>query len=84
MDLMDRGARFFQAGDVAAAGLLFNRAARAGDPTVALAAESTFDPAMLKEHGVLGITSDLEEARNWCEIADKLGSPKRSGPAKDA
>jgi TPR repeat protein len=74
--LIDRGTRFFQVGDVVAARLLFNRAAAAGDPNAALAMGSTYDPATLKKHGVLGVAADLEKARSWYEIADKLGAPE--------
>src|SRR5262249_10907945 len=78
--LIDRGTRFFEAGDVVSARLLFNRAARARDPMAAFALGSTYDPAVLKRQGVMGVTADLEKARSWYEIASKLGSPE--GPLR--
>jgi TPR repeat protein len=74
--LIDRGARFFETGDVVAARLFFNRAANAGDPTAAFALGATYDPAVLKSHGILGVAADLEKARMWYDIAGKLGSPE--------
>jgi hypothetical protein len=82
--LIDRGTRFFEAGDVVAARLLFNRAAKAGDPTAALALGTTYDPTVLKSHGILGVAADLEKALSWYEIAGKLGSPEGLSPTRDA
>jgi hypothetical protein len=74
--VIDRGTRFFEAGDVVAARLLFNRAAKAGDAAAALAMGTTYDPAVLKSRGISRVAADLEKARSWYEIAGKLGSPE--------
>jgi hypothetical protein len=74
--LIGRGRQFFDAGDMAAARLLFNRAALAGDATAAVAMGTTYDPAVLGMHGVRGMSADLEKARSWYEKAAGLGSPE--------
>jgi hypothetical protein len=72
--LIDRGRQFFDAGDVAAARLLFNRAAIAGDVTASVAMGTTYDPAVLGSRGVRGILADPQKARSWYEKAAELGS----------
>jgi hypothetical protein len=72
--LIDRGRQFFDAGDVAAARLLFNRAANAGDVTATVAMGTTYDPAVLGSRGVRGILADPQRARSWYEKAAELGS----------
>jgi len=72
--LIDRGRQFFDAGDIAAARLLFNRAANAGDVTAAVAMGTTYDPVVLGSRGVRGILADPQKARTWYEKAAELGS----------
>jgi hypothetical protein len=72
--LINRGRQFFDAGDVAAARLLFNRAANAGDVTAVVAMGTTYDPAVLGSRGVRGIVADPQKARSWYEKAAQLGS----------
>jgi hypothetical protein len=78
--LVERGRGFFEAGDVAAARLLFRRAANAGDAAAALAMGTTYDPAVLANRLVRGMGADLDEARSWYEKARELGSPE--GPRR--
>jgi hypothetical protein len=74
----------FDAGDVAAARLLFRRAANAGDAKAALAMGATYDPAVLASRLVRGMSTgtgaDVDEARSWYERARELGSPE--GPRR--
>jgi len=72
--LIDRGRQYFDAGDMAAARLLFNRAAMAGDATAAVAMGTTYDPAMLESRGVRGMRGDPERAQSWYAKAAQLGS----------
>jgi hypothetical protein len=72
--LLDRGRQFFDAGDVAAARLLFNRAASAGDVAAVVAMGTTYDPAVLGSRGVHGILADPQKARGWYEKAAQSGS----------
>ena len=72
--LIDRGRQYFDAGDMAAARLLFNRAAIAGDATAAVAMGTTYDPAMLESRGVRGMRGDPERAQSWYAKAAQLGS----------
>jgi hypothetical protein len=78
--LVERGRGFFESGDVAAARLLFRRAANAGDAAAALAMGTTYDPAVLANRLVRGMGADLDEARSWYEKARELGSPE--GPRR--
>lgn len=72
--LVARGAKYFAAGDVAAARLVLRPAAVAGDSGAALALGETYDPVMLKRLGVIGFAGDLAEARDWYRRAAELGS----------
>jgi hypothetical protein len=72
--LLDRGRQYLDAGDVAAARLLFNRAANAGDVAAAVAMGTTYDPAVLGSRGVHGLSGDPQRARGWYEKAAELGS----------
>ncbi len=78
--LVDRGKQFFEVGDLIAARLLFLRAANAGDAAAAVAMGATYDPVILAERGVRGVTADLEKARSWYERAKEMGSPE--GPRR--
>jgi TPR repeat protein len=78
--LLERGRAYFDAGDVAAARLMFRRAAGAGDAAAALAMGATYDPAVLANHFVRGLGADLAQARSWYEKARELGSPE--GPRR--
>ena len=78
--LVERGRAFFEAGDLAAARLLFRRAANAGDAAAALAMGATYDPVVLADRLVRGLGADAEQARSWYEKARELGSPE--GPRR--
>jgi hypothetical protein len=78
--LVTRGQSFFEAGDVAAARLLFRRAANAGNAAAALAMGATYDPSVLSGHFVHGVNSNVDQARTWYERARALGSPE--GPRR--
>jgi hypothetical protein len=78
--LTDRGKQFFDAGDLAAARILFLRAVNAGDAAAAVAMGATYDPVVLSERGVRGLAADLDKARGWYERAKEMGSPE--GPRR--
>ncbi len=78
--LVTRGQSLFEAGDVAAARLLFRRAASAGNAAAALAMGATYDPSVLSGHFVHGVNSNVDQARTWYERARALGSPE--GPRR--
>jgi hypothetical protein len=78
--LLERGKIYFEAGDIAAARLLFRRAADAGDASAAVAMGSTYDPAVLTGHFVHGVEANADKARAWYEKARDLGSPE--GPRR--
>jgi hypothetical protein len=74
--LLQQGERFMAAGDVASARVVLHRAALAGDPGAALALGGSYDPRILEKIGVVGLTADRDEARNWYERAQQFGSPE--------
>jgi TPR repeat protein len=78
--LIERGRRYFEAGDLAAARLVFGRAANAGDASAALAMGATYDPTVLANRFIRGMGADLDKARSWYEKARELGSPE--GPRR--
>jgi hypothetical protein len=72
--LIKRAEDFLRIGDIAAARLALRRAAMAGNAQAALTLGMTFDPAVLAEEGVLGLTPDEGQARAWYQRAVELGS----------
>jgi hypothetical protein len=73
--LLQQGEQFVASGDLAAARLVYRRAADAGDAAAALALGATYDPVVLAKIGVRGIGADIEKARSWYEKAKEFGSP---------
>jgi hypothetical protein len=74
--LLERGEQFISVGDVAAARVLFERAAEAGDASAALALGATYDPVVLAQLGVRGIAPDATKAQLWYQKAREHGSPE--------
>jgi hypothetical protein len=72
--LYKRGEQFIQQGDIAAARLMFARAAEVGDARSALALGASYDPDVLKKLGVLGVAADAALAREWYSKASSFGS----------
>jgi hypothetical protein len=75
-ELCRRGEALLAAGDIAAARLFLERAARAGNPRAVFVLGTTYDPAVLKYLGVRGVPPDVARARNWYEKAKELGYPE--------
>jgi hypothetical protein len=76
--LIKRGQQLLQAGDIAPARLLLQRAALAGNAQAALALGGTYDPQVLRELGVLGFAPDPAKAREWYQKALELGANEAS------
>jgi hypothetical protein len=76
--LVKLGRDLLKHGDVESARFLLKRAAIAGNAQAALELGLTFDGTVLARSGVLGIGSDVGEAREWYERAIKLGSTEAS------
>ncbi|HEY1544888.1 MAG TPA: hypothetical protein VGG01_21025 [Xanthobacteraceae bacterium] len=72
--LVKRGEDLLAQGDVAAARLVLGRAAAASDPRAALSLGATYDPAMLRQLHVVGVSPDVAQARAWYEKAAGYGS----------
>jgi hypothetical protein len=72
---MKMGTELMANGDVAAARLMFERAAEAGDAAGAFALAETYDPVVLRRlHLRGGVVPDVALARKWYETARDLGS----------
>ena len=74
--LLDQGEQLISVGDVAAARVLFERAAEAGDANAAFSLGATYDPVVLARLGVRGISPDPKKADLWYKKAQEHGSPK--------
>jgi len=72
--LLRRGKELVASGDLAAARLVLRPAAEAQDAEAALALAATYDPLVLRELKVFGVTADAAMARDWYEKAKELGS----------
>src|SRR6266536_941446 len=81
-DLMKRGEAFIAVGDLAAARLVLQRAAKGGDPRATMTLAGTYDPIVLEKIGIQafardpiqGFAPDMALARTWYELAKELGS----------
>jgi DnaJ domain len=80
--LRRRGKEFIANGVVAAARLVFQRAAEACDTDAAFALGATYDPIMLQKLGTRTLTPDIATARAWYERAKELGSVEASAQLK--
>jgi hypothetical protein len=74
--LVRRGESFISSGDLAAARLMLQRAAEAGDVHAALALAGTYDPNTIQKLGIQGLAADEAMARLWYERAARFGSPE--------
>ena len=71
--MVKRGAELMANGDVAAARLMYQRAAEAGEASAAFALAETYDPQVLAKGG---IPADVGLAQTWYAKARDLGSPE--------
>lgn len=78
--LLERGRELLEIGDVAAARLLFERAAEGGVAQAALLAGETYDPVRLAMRGVVGLRGSAETAKGWYERALAQGVNDAEGP----
>jgi len=60
-------------GDIAAARLFYERAAKAGSARAAMLAGKTYDPLYFAEIGARGIVADRAKAMDWYGKAAELG-----------
>jgi TPR repeat protein len=76
--LIKRGEDYLAQGDLAAARLVLARAAEARDPRATYSLAATYDPAVHKQLHVVGLKSDIAQARAWYEKAAEYGSAEAS------
>ncbi len=72
--LMMRAKSLIGVGDIAAARLLLERAANAGDATAALLLAQAYDPVVLGTRDTRSVNADASAARDWYRKAATLGS----------
>jgi hypothetical protein len=72
--LVKQGEQLVATGDLVTARTAFQRAAEAGNAPAAIALGATFDPIVLAKLGVVGMASDVDEARRWYQRAESMGS----------
>jgi hypothetical protein len=76
--LLKRGSNFLKDGNVAAARLMLQSVADAGNAEAALLLGATYDPLMPADPGVRGLKPDREAARAWYRRAQEYGSSEAS------
>jgi TPR repeat protein len=72
--LVARGDALFGKGDLAAARLVYEHAADAGDGQAALRLGETFDPVFLDHAHLSGVPGDSGTAMSWYRRARELGA----------
>jgi hypothetical protein len=73
--MLQRGAELMAKGDIAAARLMFKRAAETGDAGAAFALAEAYDPWVLRKLGTrITLMSDIALAQTWYKKARDLGS----------
>lgn len=81
--MFSRGRRMLDAGNIALARPLLERAAATGSGEAANLLASSFDPAWLRRVGVIGIDGDPDSARRWATEAQRLGRAEAAQPARN-
>ncbi|HEX4556800.1 MAG TPA: hypothetical protein VH249_22610 [Xanthobacteraceae bacterium] len=76
--LIKRGEDYLAQGDLAAARLILTRAAEARHARAAYSLAATYDPVVHKQLRVVGLKSDIAQARAWYEKAAEYGSAEAS------
>jgi TPR repeat protein len=76
--LFKRGADFLKDGNVAAARLMLQSVADAGNAEAALLLGATYDPIMLADLGVRGLQPDRVAALAWYRRAQAYGASEAS------
>ena len=72
--LLKLGRELITSGDIAAARLVWERAASSKNADAAFMLAGTYDPLILRELKVYGFAGDVAMARTWYEKAKELGS----------
>src|SRR5215472_10028300 len=73
--MMKSGAESMSNGDVSGARLMYQRLAKEGEASAALALAESYDPPMLRKSNITrAITPDVALAQSWYEKAKALGS----------
>lgn len=70
---VERAGQLLSQGDVVAARMLYEQAARKGHVAAAVGAGSTYDPVYLSKLGVHGIEPEPDKAIRWYEAAHQAG-----------
>ena len=76
--LLRLGRDLVKQGDIAAARMAFKRAAVAGNSQAAFELGMTYDQFFLRQWRVVGMAPDVSQAREWYDLANRLGSTEAS------
>jgi TPR repeat protein len=72
--LLARGNRLLELGDLASARLFFRVVAERGDATATMLMGLTYDPVHFRQQGIRGARPEADEAMAWYRRAIALGS----------
>lgn len=72
--LLQRANQLLKDGNIAAARMIYEDLASRGSASAAFSMGRSFDPESFKTIIVVGLKPDIEQARKWYEMAQKLGS----------
>lgn len=73
-DLLSQGELHLRNGNIVFARALFEELAARGSARGAFAVAQTYDPAVLRQIGAVGIQGDVEKAKSWYRKAAELGT----------
>jgi NitT/TauT family transport system substrate-binding protein len=74
-EMLRNGAQLMASGDVSGARLMYQRLAKEGEASAALALAESYDPQVLRKSSITrGVTPDVALAQSWYEKAKSLGS----------
>jgi TPR repeat protein len=74
VQLLARGNRMLELGDLASARLFFRVVAERGDANAAMLMGLTFDPVYFRQQGIRGAPPEADEAMDWYRRAIASGS----------
>jgi hypothetical protein len=73
VELLRRAETLLRAGDFESARLIYSEIASHGNAQAAVLMARTYDPAVLSNTFIAGMTADSQQARNWYMMAMELG-----------
>jgi TPR repeat protein len=72
---LQRAEQLLQTGDIVSARMIFERIGKRGSAKGAYSAGRTYDPEFFKSMKIVGMTPNLQKAKEWYMRAAELGDP---------